>query len=409
MMRQPRRKDHDNARSAAILARSIALAMWALGSVAFAGSVASAQTPARGAAAPKVAVTAQQMADYRQRLAEYNAAQLIFRQQADPYWAMIVQKRKSRNAKRAAHQQIVLEDYVLTQPPEYAGPPKPVDPSLVAAETTTKAVPVVADFLKNAAQQFGFEPKKPVDEIEFKRAYAGVAAAAGLTRDQAVRIYAFESGGNGKYTVQAGLEYDKPGAVASTTALGYNQLLATNSVELLAEQGAQFVAALKQRAAQMSGAQKMDMQRKIATLGTMIDFTRTVADDWRLHGKLAGTPKGLGIHALNLDVDVGPLLQTQKLMNSVIFAKRKGYQAPLTAAELEMMNLTGDGNGFDIVSMPGELRPKVPTSNFFDQSGYEDNGVARRNNVVSTLLAATNAKMDQEVQLQGAKDLAAAF
>ncbi len=35
--------------------------------------------------------------------------------------------------------------------------------------------------------------------------YARVAAAAGLTREQAVRIYAFETGGNGGYDSQAGL------------------------------------------------------------------------------------------------------------------------------------------------------------------------------------------------------------
>jgi len=127
------------------------------------------------------------------------------------------------------------------------------------------------------------------------------------------------------------------------------------------------------------------------------------------HEKLANTPKGLGIHAMNLDIDIGPLLQTQKLMDSVVFARRRGFKESLTAAELEMMNLTGDGNGFDMVMMPAELRDQVPTSNFFQKDGYERNPVASRNNVVAKLLAATNEKMDKEVKLQGAKDLAAAF
>jgi hypothetical protein len=51
----------------------------------------------------------------------------------------------------------------------------------------------------------------------------------------------------------------------------------------------------------------------------------------------------------------------------------------------------------------------VPTSNFFDEGGYGRNPVAKRNDVVSKLLAATDAVMDRESQLQGAKDLAAAF
>ena len=141
----------------------------------------------------------------------------------------------------------------------------------------------------------------------------------------------------------------------------------------------------------------------------MVAFARTVPNDWNAHGRLAGTPKGIGVHALNLDIDVGPLLQTRKLTTSVDFARRKGYDKPLTAAELEMMNLTGDGNGYDMLTMPAALRQKVPTSNFFQRGGYERNPVAARNNTVAKLIAATDAKMVQESKLRGAKDLAAAF
>ena len=112
---------------------------------------------------------------------------------------------------------------------------------------------------------------------------------------------------------------------------------------------------------------------------------------------------------MNLDLDVGPLLQTQKLMDLVVFARRKGFAGTLTAAELEMMNLTGDGNGFDMVTMPPEWRDKVPTANFFQRGGYRDNPVARRNNVVAALIAATDARMDQEVKKSGARELAAAL
>jgi len=41
--------------------------------------------------------------------------------------------------------------------------------------------------------------------------------------------------------------------------------------------------------------------------------------------------------------------------------------------------------------------------------GYEHNPVARKHNTVSALLSATDAVMDRESQLPGAKDLAAAF
>ena len=73
------------------------------------------------------------------------------------------------------------------------------------------------------------------------------------------------------------------------------------------------------------------------------------------------------------------------------------------------MNLTGDGNGFDIVTMPQEMRARVPTSNFFQQQGYERNPVARRTAVVANLVADIEGKMQRGVQAQGARDLANAF
>jgi hypothetical protein len=79
----------------------------------------------------------------------------------------------------------------------------------------------------------------------------------------------------------------------------------------------------------------------------------------------------------------------------------------LSAAELEMMNLTGDGNGFDMVTIPKEMRDKIPTSNFFERGGYERNPVASRNNVVSALMAATDRRMDSQLSLDGAKAMAA--
>ena len=348
--------------------------------------------------------------EYRRKLAEYNAARQQYDAEVDAYWSSVADKRRSRAAKRRGSGDIRIEDYVLTQPPVYSGPPRPVDPSAPIEEPPPrKYVPVVADLLEAAAQEFSFVPQQPQNELEYKRAYARVAAAAGITRDQAVRIYAFEASGNGKYDVQAGLEYPRPGAQAISTALGYNQLLSTNSVELLAEKGDQFIRALQAKAAASSAEAKAALLKKIAVLKAMIAFSRTVPDSWSAHDRLANTPKGWGIHALNLDIDVGPLLQTQKLLDSIVFARKQGYDATLTAAELEMMNLTGDGNGIDMIKMPAAWRERVPTTNFFQPGGYARNPIAGRANVVSKLLAATNARMDEEVRLQGAKDLAALF
>jgi hypothetical protein len=350
------------------------------------------------------------IAEYRRKLEEYTVARGKYEAEAEAYWSSIADKRRLRHAKRRNNQEMALSDYVLTQPPVYSGPPRPIDPSAPVEEAPPrKYVPVVADFLDAAAKEFNFVPQRPRSEIEYKRAYVKVASAAGLTRDQVVRIYAFESGGDGTYDVQAGLEQPKPGARAISTALGYNQLLATNSVELMAEKGNQFIKSLSTKAAGLPEEPKAALQRKIAVLKSMATFCRSVPDTWSEHDRLANTPKGLAVHALNLDLDVGPLLQTQKLLDSVVFARAQRYGAILSAAELEMMNLTGDGNGLDIVRMPSAWREQVPTSNFFQPGGYERNPIAGRTKIVAKLIAATNTVMDRESKLPGAKELAALF
>ncbi len=350
------------------------------------------------------------MREYRRKLEAYTRAREAFDAEATAYWNAITEKRRLRIAKRRGNEDVVVDDYVLTQPPVYSGPSKPADPSQTPEERPPRApIPVVADFLKAAADQFGFAPQRPRSEAEFKQAYAWVASAAGLSREQAVRVYAFEAGGNGKYDVQAGLELARPGARAISTALGYNQLLTTNTVSIMAESGDHLLKAMQARAAASSGDQKARLERRIAVLRRMIEFTRSVPVAWSEHEKIANTPRGLAVHAMNLDIDVGPLLQTQKLMDSVVFARRKGYKGALSAAELEMMNLTGDGNGYDMVSMPAAMRQQVPTSNFFQRAGYYRNPVAIRNNVVAKLIAATDAKMDRDTRLPGAQELAAAF
>jgi hypothetical protein len=347
------------------------------------------------------------IAEYRLRLREYQEARAAFEAEASAYWSSIAEKRRGRNAKRREHLAIALDDYVLTQPPVYTGPKRPVNPEgePEAQPRPYKAIPLVADLLRAAGEHFQWTPQKPATEVEFKRAYARVASAAGLTREQAVRVYSFETGGNGNYDMQSGLRSGR----AISTAIGYNQLLTTNSVELIAEQGHEFVRELTQKAAQLSGAPRRGMDQKIAVLKKMVAYARSVPDDWSQHEKLGDTPQGWALHAMVLDIDIGPLLQTHKLLTSLIFARAKGYTRPLTAAELEMMNLTGDGTGLDMVTMPQAMRDVVPTSNFFQRSGYERNPVASRHNNVAKLLAVTDSRMDSNSALPGAKELAAAF
>jgi len=354
-------------------------------------------------------VSPQAVAEYRRKLKDYLEARSAFEEVASAYWNAIAEKRRTRNAKRRAHQAVMLDDYVLTQPPVYAGPKRPVNP-LPGPEPEEphrerKYIPVVTDLVKAAADYFQWTPDRPASEIDFKRAYARFAENTGLTREQAVRVYAFETGGNGNHASQSGFH----GSRAISTAIGYNQLLTTNTVELLAEQGPEFIRLLTDRAASLSGPARKAMDHKVAVLKRMVALARSVPDDWSQHEKIGDTPQGWALHAMVLDIDVGPMLQTHKLLTSVIFARAKGYIRPLSAAELEMMNLTGDGTGLDMVTMPQAMREQVPTSNFFQRAGYERNPVAIRNNTVAKLLAITDSRMDANSNQPGARELAAAF
>jgi hypothetical protein len=372
-----------------------------------AGAMDSAVRPAATLDAMAQAASTQAIAEYRRRLKEYQEVHGAFEQEAGAYWGSITEKRRGRNSKRREHQAIGLDDYVLTQPPVYSGPKRPVNPEPEPEQERRerKYIPVVADLLKAAAEHFQFTPQQPANDVEFKRAYARFASAAGLTREQAVRVYAFETGGNGHHASQSGFH----GSRAISTAIGYNQLLTTNTVELVAEQGSELIKELTEKASLLAGPARQAMDRKIAVLKRMVAVARSVPDEWAQHEKLGDTPQGWAIHAMVLDIDVGPMLQTHKLLTSVIFARAKGYMRPLTAAELEMMNLTGDSTGLDMVTMPQALREQVPTSNFFQRGGYERNPVAIRHNTVAKLLAVTDSRMDANSNLPGAKDLAAAF
>lgn len=353
----------------------------------------------------------QAIAEYRRKLAEYQEARAAFDQEASAYWNAISEKRKLRFAKRREGQAVTLNDYVLEQAPLYDGPKRPVNPEPEddGGPRVRKDLPVVADFLGAARSEFQFAPSRPGSEMEFKRAYARAALQAGLTREQAVRVYSFETGGNGGHDMQSGLNPSKPGSRAISTAIGYNQLLTANTTTLIAEKGPQILKVLTDRAAMLQGPQRKAMDHKIAVFKRMYAVVRSGPQGWSALEKLGTTPQGWAMHALVLDMDVGPQLQVHKLLTSVQFARARGFDRPLSAAELEMMNLTGDGNGFDMVTMPQAMREQVPTANFFQRGGYERNPVAIRHNTVAKLLAITNNRMDANSNLPGAKELAAAF
>src|SRR3954468_8914752 len=140
----------------------VALAMPGLASNALASDAAA--RPVLSTDAMAQMASAQAIADYRRKLAEYQQARAAFEQEAGAYWSAIADKRRTRNAKRRDHQPIDADDYVLAQPPVYTGPKRPINPAPepepLHPPRVHKAIPVVADLLQAAQQQFQFAPQR---------------------------------------------------------------------------------------------------------------------------------------------------------------------------------------------------------------------------------------------------------
>ena len=171
------------------------------------------------------------------------------RRSAGPYWASISEKRRIRFAKFRNGEPVALNDYVLTQPPQLH--------RAAAAERSRCAAGRQATCQDAGGRRIssGLPPSSSASCRSARRPISnssapmrGSRSAAGITREQAVRIYSFETGGNGTYDVQSGLTHPGPKARAISTAIGYNQLLTTNSVSLIAGHGDEFIAALQRTA-----------------------------------------------------------------------------------------------------------------------------------------------------------------
>ena len=363
---------------------------------------AQSQTPLQEAIAK---LTPEQQA----RLKAYEAARLAFQRRTDLYWRTIELKRKKRKAKVAAGKTVTAADYVSQQPPEYNGPPRPDDVMAKLPkpppqpQEVREPVPTVPRFLEQAKEVYGFEPDR-VSEDDFMIRYAMEATKLGLSRDQVVRLYALETGGMGTQDLQSG--YNPRTGHAASTALGYAQLLAANTIEQIRKEGEEFAARLERNAAEagVSGDKAESLRAKAAILRRMIADARRVHENWPAHVAYAKTPNGIGMHALNLDGDVGPWLQTVKLRGIVEYASKKGM-TNLSGAQLELMNLAGPAHGFEMMQPIGSA---MPTSNFFERRGYERNPVAAKR-TGAQLLAKLDEIMDRNVQKQGAQRFARIF
>jgi hypothetical protein len=181
-------------------------------------------------------LTPEQLRVYEQ----YHKARTAFDRQHQAYWRSVDSKRDARKARRMLGQDYTKDDYITEQPPKYRGPELPPEIARIVTEVRPpepeKPLPNVADFLESAKTQFGFVPT-PTTEREFKRRYAQEALAVGLSKDQVVRIYALETGGQGTYDMQSGISPITKQGKPISSALGYAQLLHANSTSEFVKYG----------------------------------------------------------------------------------------------------------------------------------------------------------------------------
>jgi hypothetical protein len=116
------------------------------------------------------------------------------------------------------------------------------------------------------------------------------------------------------------------------------------------------------------------------------------------------TPAGLGIHALNLDADVGPWIQVLKLKGLRDSAATYG-RPNLSGAQIELMNLAGPATGLEMMTPLGR---QMPTANFFSEGGYARNPVVQ-NKTAAELLAVLESRMEVHLKKPGSIEFAQIF
>ena len=349
----------------------------------------------------------------RQEVEAWRQARGVHEAETAAYWRGIETRRAARRQKKAAGQPLVPADYVREMPPVYAGPQlgaallkrlaaaQPPDPP----KDPDSDVSTVAECLEQARAVYGFVPRR-VAEAEFKRLYALEALAQGLAKDHVVRVFAFETGGKGTYSMQAGVDPVTGQGRAISTALGYAQLLAANSANELVKHGAGFATRLEEwsRKRSLTPERVKELKRKAAMIRRMLKDLATVPNEWKAHRAYARTPKGMAVHTLNLDADVGPWLQVLKLKGLREDAAKAGVFS-LTGAEIELMNLSGPATGLEMM-LP--VAKAMPSANFFERGGYERNSVVR-GRTAQALLAEIETRMMQFLLKPGAIEFAAIF
>jgi hypothetical protein len=352
----------------------------------------------------------------RKLFEDYLSAKATHDFKSDAYWREVSDKKAIRRAKRGRGEAVAVKDYVRTFPPKYNGPE--LSASLAKRwaayqeeddkktdRPPPKPLPGLSDFIEAAKAEYGFQPER-IPEQEFKLRYAREAISLGLTGEQVVRVYALETSGLGTADMVAGIHPIKKTGKPISSAIGYAQLLTANTSDELAKHGPKFVARLKAMAADRNypPARRQALAEKHERVAAMVKAARSIPHKWNQHVAFARTRKGMGLHALNIDGDVGPWLQVIKLHGLKEMAEKQGIPA-LKGAEIELMNLAGPGTGLEMMR-PAALN--AATTNFFARDAYYRNTIVRDKSSAE-LLKALDERMDTNMTNPGAIEFVDAF
>lgn len=372
--------------------------------------------PSRGAQAQSTADFLASLSDGEvDQFQQWKAARRIFEAQLDQYWAAVDDKREVRKRKRSQKIPFSASDYVMSFPPAYQGPP--LSGELAAKyerfltvqrqsdPTQPKELATIPDYLAAAKSVYNFVPER-VPEKEFKLRYATEAAALGLSKEQVVRVYALETGGVGTYDMQSGIHPTKKTGRAISSALGYAQLLDANSINELARSGPVFISRISTKLRDRGNSPERTalLKRKLAVLKKMYANVKHQPFEWTVQQAYAKTREGMGVHTLNIDADIGPMLQAMKLKTLQDTAQKQGRYS-LSGAELELMNLAGPMTGLEMMQSPGS---EAPTPNFFARRAYYINKMVIGLNG-SQLQAELDRRMTYAISKPGSVEFAAAF
>ncbi len=182
------------------------------------------------------------------------------------------------------------------------------------------------------------DPRK-VKEKEFKEKYAKevmqIGQQFGLTKDQtkniAQSLYALELGGWGTSYTTAGMpprlladgkEDERVGFHPISSAVGYNQLLKSTTLGVVKDHGLEIADRLKElEKEQPAGSPRaLALEAKAQLLTTL---NADVKDPTKVDSRLSTKEFGNAIQALNIDGDVGPLIQSQGMRDLLTWFTRK--------------------------------------------------------------------------------------